>query len=432
MTSHLGRNYELVAKLSEGAFGVVVQARVLGEEEDLAAPLAAKVFEEEEWVSLEDDEEESTMSPTALRELSFMQTLTALRAPHMASVLDFDFSLGDYQALVIYMPLYRGDVSDAMRENWLDLKQRITVGCDLLRALTFMHGCSPAIAHRDVKPENVLLDGEGRGYLTDFSFACFTTAEYRPPRAKRRQAPPKRRRTLEALAALRRPCCLAAQKSDSDHSDSCSDAEHSGLLGTTTYIAPEVLAMAFPHPSADAWAAGVLLLELFENERLDADSDEAALLLLRKKRKKLDLTLLLTRTIHDLLQEDPLRRLVVAEALAQLRGAGVTAPEAEDAARPAVFAAGGTPVSPEVLALCSQLGAVSPETAWATELYRSEAPDLDVRVLAVVAAKMHEHRPRSDERLVAAADTDVNALEAAQEVLLRRLGGNLLVRRAQM
>jgi len=439
MTSFLGRRYEVDAKLSEGAFGVVLRVRCASEPG--APPLAAKVFEEEEWVSLSDDEEETTASPTALRELSFMQALTAAAAPRCVPLLDFDFALGDYLALVLFMPLYAGDLSDALRDERLDAAQRLAVGCDVLRALAFLHGCSPPVAHRDVKPENVLLDEKRRGFLTDFSFACFAPRDFRMPPARperRRRRPPRRARARAALLRCGGRLCRrgragtpSSSSGDSESSSSSSDPEHSGVLGTTTYLAPEVLEGAFPHASADAWAAGVLLLELLEQARLDADSDEEALRLLRKKRARLDEGLLLQRLVRGLLQEDPLRRLAVADALAQLRAAGLpAAAEDPEEPRPAVFAdRGPAAASPETEALCRELRAVNPETARAAELYRREAPELDARALAVIAAKVHEHRPRSDEGLVASAGVDVDALEEAQEALLRRLGGSLLARR---
>jgi len=387
MTSFRGLSYLLEAKISEGAFGVVVRASSDGR------VLAAKIFEAEEYTSLSDDEEETTMSPTALRELSFMQLLTELRAPRCVPVLDFGFELGEYVAPVIFMPLYEGDVAGAISAKSLVGAARLRVVCDLLAALEFLHGCEPPIAHRDVKPENVLLDREGGACLTDFSFACFTSG-YRAGKPKKKR----RRRS----------------RSGSDK-----DPEHSGLLGTETYIAPELLEGAFPHPSADAWAAGVTLLELYEHRRLPVDDDDGALRFLRKARAALGDGLLFHRVLRGLLEEDPLRRLTVHSALSQLRAASLC-PAAER--RPAVLRWEPVEVSEQVRGLCSDLGAVVPETWAATERYRRAAPDLDVRLLAAIASKVHEHRPLSDEELA----EDIEALENAQEQLLLRLGGCLL------
>jgi hypothetical protein len=52
---------------------------------------------------------------------------------------------------------------------------------------------------------------------------------------------------------------------------------------------------------------------------------------------------------------------------------------------------------------------------------------MDPRVLAVIAAKVHEHRPLSDESMTNELELSVETLEEAQEELLRRTHGCLLV-----
>jgi hypothetical protein len=52
---------------------------------------------------------------------------------------------------------------------------------------------------------------------------------------------------------------------------------------------------------------------------------------------------------------------------------------------------------------------------------------VDPRILAIIAAKVHEHRPRSDEGMVEDLGVTVDALEAGQAEMLRRLGGCLVL-----
>jgi serine/threonine protein kinase len=398
--SFRGRTYQEIEKISEGSFGVVLKVLDVAR----GTHLVAKVFEEEEWVSLSDDEEESTMSSTALREVSFMHLLTKMEAPHTARLLDFGFSIGDYLALVVYMPLYCGDLSDAIRDKMLDVPQRLQISCDVLSAMSFMHGCTPAIVHRDIKPENVLLDGRHRGFLTDFGFACFVSDHGEDVRVSRN-----------------------ASKSKGSSSSSSTDPEHSGVLGTVTYIAPEVLDGAHPHPAADAWATGVLLMELLENERLDADTDSQAFKLLKKKRATLDEALLLQRTIKGFLQEDPEKRLAVQKAYFKLRGAGLSQAQSESCKSPTFSPPNDIVVSFETELLCQKLRTVVVDTLLAAEIYSRRAPDVDPRILAIIAAKVHEHRPRSDEGMVEDLGVTVDALEAGQAEMLRRLGGCLVL-----
>ena len=398
--SFRGRRYEVDEKINSGSFGVILRVKDC-ESSEL---LVAKVFEEEEWVSLSDDEEETTMSPTALREISFMQLLERDRAPHMARILDFDFSLSDFLALIIYMPLYCGDLSDALSEERLDRRQRFEVGRDVIEALAYLHSASPPIVHRDIKPENVLLDGQNRGALADFGFACFVDAY-------RERSPPKRK--------------SGRRSRESSTSQSC--PSHSGLIGTVTYIAPEVIKGAYPHQSADLWATGIMFLEMYDNERLDADTDERAFKLLRKRRTTFDEAFLVQRILKSLLCEKPLKRTTPASILLSLKEVRLLDSEELSRKGPRFEIPPEGFVSPQVEALCQRLKTVVPDTVSAAEQYCRICPDMDPRSLAIIAAKVHEHLPMSDESMVHALDLDVEALENAQEELLKRTGGCLLL-----
>merc|ERR1712078_786780 len=45
---------------------------------------------------------------------------------------------------------------------------------DVARGLAYMHGLSPPVLHRDVKPAQVLVDAGGRAKLADFGVAVTT------------------------------------------------------------------------------------------------------------------------------------------------------------------------------------------------------------------------------------------------------------------
>jgi len=398
--SFRGRCYQVQEKISEGSFGVILKVK----ESESGDVLVAKVFEEEEWVSLSDDEEETTMSPTALREISFMQLLDRHDAPCMARILDFDFALSDYFALVVYMPLYCGDLSDAISEERLDRRQRFEVGRDVVQALAFLHSCHPPIAHRDIKPENVLLDARNRGALADFGFACFVDGD------RARLAPKKRK-----------------PGKGSCNSSSTSHASHSGVIGTATYIAPEVIRGAYPHHSSDLWATGIMFLEMYENERLDADTDAQAFKLVRKKRKALDDSFLIQRILKSLLCKNPSKRTTAASIWTCLADARLLGSEHLGGEGPHFKKPDEPIVSTQIEAHCQRLKTVVSDTVSAAEQYCRISPDMDPRILAIIAAKVHEHLPMSDENMVRALGLDVEALENAQEEMLKRTGGCLLL-----
>ncbi len=94
------------------------------------------------------------------------------------------------------------------------------LGKRLAYALAHVHGAG--IVHRDVKPSNILLDGEGRPHLTDFGIARLVDATTRT---------------------------------------------HSGAFtGTAAYMSPEQVRGDRPGPAADIYALGLVLLECLTGE----------------------------------------------------------------------------------------------------------------------------------------------------------------------
>jgi serine/threonine protein kinase len=50
----------------------------------------------------------------------------------------------------------------------LCLSQVLQIGLDVAAGLAYLH---PAVLHRDLKPQNVLLDGQGRAKIADFGIS---------------------------------------------------------------------------------------------------------------------------------------------------------------------------------------------------------------------------------------------------------------------
>jgi serine/threonine protein kinase len=154
--------YRLVRHLGNGSFGNVFQGERLGEAADAdeasATPrdVAIKVLG-------------STDDPQALsalkRELAALRRIGHPRIPVL-----YDFCLDGPVAFAVMEYFAHGSLADAWPAiGRLDVDQTWRLISDLLSALSAAHKAS--ILHLDVKPSNVLLDGNGGYVLTDFGVA---------------------------------------------------------------------------------------------------------------------------------------------------------------------------------------------------------------------------------------------------------------------
>ncbi|MFD5107853.1 serine/threonine-protein kinase [Streptomyces cinereoruber] len=103
----------------------------------------------------------------------------------------------------------------------LTARETARTGAALASALAHVH--ATGVVHRDVKPSNVLLDGTGLPYLTDFGIS----------------------RLLDPAART----------------------ETGPLVGTAAYMAPEQVLGRGTGPAADVYSLGLVLLESLKGER---------------------------------------------------------------------------------------------------------------------------------------------------------------------
>ena len=147
----LGNRYTVVATVGRGGNAMVYGAYDRG-----GAKVAIKVLHPELAVSVAADR--------FLREIRFAGQLDH---PHIAPVLDS----GEDDYLLWYaMPFFHGEtLRDAVRrERMLPISVTARIGTEVLEALGHAH--AHGVAHRDIKPDNILLSPE-RTVLVDLGIA---------------------------------------------------------------------------------------------------------------------------------------------------------------------------------------------------------------------------------------------------------------------
>nr|AML79319.1 putative LOV domain-containing protein [Chelidonium majus] len=113
---------------------------------------------------------------------------------------------------------------------------------EVVVALEYLH-CQ-GIIYRDLKPENVLLQGNGHVALTDFDLSCLTSCK---PQLLIQTSNDKKKSQKGQL-----PPIFVAEPMRASNS----------FVGTEEYIAPEIITGAGHTSAVDWWALGILLYEM--------------------------------------------------------------------------------------------------------------------------------------------------------------------------
>ncbi len=150
--------YEIIEEIGRGGFAVVYRARDTKMDRQVALKVIAGVHPDEEAASLQRFQQEA-------------RTAANLRHPNIVPVHDF----GDADGVLYLAMALIGEgrtLRDLLAEEPpLTLAHALPILTPLAAALDYLHQHDPPLIHRDVKPANVLLEGEGGStwvVLTDF------------------------------------------------------------------------------------------------------------------------------------------------------------------------------------------------------------------------------------------------------------------------
>jgi eukaryotic-like serine/threonine-protein kinase len=272
----LDGRYRLDERLGSGAVAEVFRAQ----DERLARPVAVKLFRGDAAEELQRHEAE-------------MRTLARLDHPSLVTVYDAGDDAGQPY---LVMQLVEGDtLAGELGRGALGPQRAATYGAALADALAYVH--EQGFVHRDVKPANVLIAGDGRVHLADFGIARLV---------------------------------------DSAHVTRTGD-----VLGTPAYFAPEQVSGGAVGPAADVYALGLMLLECLTGRRpFEGTAMEVAM---ARVNRDPEVPATVPARWRDLLRamtaRDAAHRITAAQAADALRRLAA----GEDIDRTVVMAAAATP-----------------------------------------------------------------------------------------
>ena len=160
--------YELKETLGKGAMGAVYLAQKV--ERGVTSQYALKVLHP---VTSQDENQIREVLERFLREA---ETASQLRHPNILKIIDYGLAEDELQPYIV-MELVKGQslrnyVNGEMNANFL---QKIKMMCQVAEALYVIH--SHNLFHRDVKPENIMVDGDLNVKVTDFGFVRLPNSE---------------------------------------------------------------------------------------------------------------------------------------------------------------------------------------------------------------------------------------------------------------
>jgi serine/threonine protein kinase/WD40 repeat protein/predicted nucleic acid-binding Zn-ribbon protein len=196
------KGYELKEMLGQGGFGAVYRAFQTVVEREVAVKIILPTYAND---------------PEFIRNFE-AEAQTVARLEHPFIIPLFDFWREPDSAYLVMRYLRGGSLRSKLKSADMGLDEILHYVDNITSALSFAH--RNGVVHRDLKPDNILLDEEGNAYLSDFGIA-------------RRIG---RHPTTENIS------------------------------GSLAYMSPEQLKNDSPMPQADIYSLGIMLYELFSGQ----------------------------------------------------------------------------------------------------------------------------------------------------------------------
>ena len=142
--------YELTELQGIGGFAEVWSARMLSTQEVVALKIFVKI-DEAGAVEASDEFDKSV----------------SLNHSNLVKVRHFDISAGQPYLVMEY---YEGGDATSLIAK-IDESRLLLLIKQVAEGLSYLHGLEPPVVHRDIKPDNILIDKQGDFYLSDLGIS---------------------------------------------------------------------------------------------------------------------------------------------------------------------------------------------------------------------------------------------------------------------
>ncbi len=167
----LNARYEIVRKIGGGGMGAVY----LASDKNLGGVLRAV----KEMVQSYIEEEQQEKAIQDFKRESML--LTSLEHSSIPTIYDYFFDEKEARFYLVMKYISGGDLAARLKaapEGRLDEKSVVEWGIQIADVLSYLHNRQPPIVYRDLKPANVMMDGNsGRIMLIDFGIARWINKE---------------------------------------------------------------------------------------------------------------------------------------------------------------------------------------------------------------------------------------------------------------
>lgn len=214
------------------------------------------------------------------------QTIARLEHPQIIPIFAYDIDAATGTPWMAMRLISGGSLSQRIKNSRLAPSESARILKDVAEALDYAHGAG--VIHRDVKPQNVLLDDAGRVYLADFGIA----------------------KMVESTAHM---------------------TQTGMITGTPQYMAPEQALGKPIDKSIDIYALGIVAYELFTG-RVPFSADTPVAVLMKQASEPMPLPPVsevqedVTRAILRATAKDPAARWASASAFARAITSATTSP----------------------------------------------------------------------------------------------------------